>query len=211
MSTASHRGNCQARGPRGRWPSVPLKPVGLVDPRTGKRPYAVVQLRREDADGQLQSGGLPNQFDVGAQKRIFRLIPGLEKAEFVRFMASCIENTFIDAPKVLVANFRLRDFPGLYIAGQLAGVEGYTGICGFGAGCRPGFVEPGCRARLWFPRETLLGSLTDYVTRPNPDFQPMNANFGLLPPVPGKTKPNADRTTLSVHWPVSMFTKNLND
>lgn len=190
----------------------PLKPVGLVEPRTGKRPYAVVQLRREDADGQLYNlVGFQTNLTWGAQKRIFRLIPGLEKAEFVRY-GVMHRNTFIDAPKVLVANFRLRDFPGLYIAGQLAGVEGYLESAGSGLVAALDLWARLQGKTVVFPRETLLGSLTDYVTRPNPDFQPMNANFGLLPPVPGKTKRQrrqnyAERSLACI----SMFAKNLND
>jgi len=164
----------------------PLKPVGLVDPHTGQQPYAVVQLRKEDVQGQLfNMVGFQTNLTWGEQKRVFRMIPGLEKAEFVRY-GVMHRNTFVHAPRVLGKNFQLQAFPGVYIAGQLSGVEGYlestasglTAALDLWANLHGGSVD--------FPRETLMGSLSDYVTRPNKNFQPMNANFGLLPPLQKK-------------------------
>jgi methylenetetrahydrofolate--tRNA-(uracil-5-)-methyltransferase len=162
----------------------PMKPVGLSDPRTGNRPFAVVQLRRENADGTMYNlVGFQTRLKQGEQERVFRMIPGLEKAAFLRF-GSIHRNTFIDSPKVLLSTLQTRATPDLFVAGQLTGVEGY--VESIGAGLVAGInaarlaigdepVEP--------PREMMLGSLVRYITCPNKNFQPMNANFGLLPPL----------------------------
>ncbi|MGI6364564.1 MAG: methylenetetrahydrofolate--tRNA-(uracil(54)-C(5))-methyltransferase (FADH(2)-oxidizing) TrmFO [Bacillota bacterium] len=166
----------------------PLKPVGLTDPRTGSRPHAVVQLRREDVPGSLYNlVGFQTNLTWGEQKRVFRLIPGLERAEFVRY-GVMHRNTYVNGPKVLDKNFRLKQFPGLYIAGQLAGVEGYVESTASGLIAALDLWSQLEGRSADFPPETLMGCLSAYVTRPNPDFQPMNANFGLLPPVEGKSK-----------------------
>ncbi len=174
----------------------PMKPVGLVDPRTGRRPHAVVQLRKEDAEGRLLNMvGFQTKLTRPAQERVFRLIPGLERAEFVR-LGSIHRNTFIDAPRVLGPDLRLVASPRLFIAGQLSGVEGYvesaaTGLlCGLMAG------------RLALGQETppppattaLGGLLTHLGNTASADFQPSNINWGLLPPPPLPEKPGKRKT-----------------
>ncbi|MEO0079460.1 MAG: methylenetetrahydrofolate--tRNA-(uracil(54)-C(5))-methyltransferase (FADH(2)-oxidizing) TrmFO [candidate division WOR-3 bacterium] len=164
----------------------PMKPVGLVDPKTGKRPFAVVQLRKENEAGTMFNlVGFQTRLKHPEQERVFRLIPGLEQAVFLRY-GSIHRNTFLDSPRVLLATLQPRIRPDLLIAGQLTGVEGYvesiaTGlVAGVNAARLALDKEP-----IYFPTETMLGSLLRYITTPNPDFQPMNANFGLLPPIEG--------------------------
>jgi len=190
----------------------PLKPVGLADPRSGEQPYAVVQLRREDANGHLYNlVGFQTNLTWGEQKRVFRLIPGLEKAEFFRY-GVMHRNTFINAPLVLAKNFRLKAFPGLYIAGQLAGVEGYLESTGSGLVAALDLWANMTGKNIDIPVETLLGSLSDYVTRPNRNFQPMNANFGLLPPVPGRSKQERRRAMAERgKKKMLLFAKDLNN
>lgn len=161
----------------------PLKPVGLIDPRTGRQPYAVVQLRREDASSSMFNlVGFQTNLVWGEQKRVFRLIPGLERAEFIRF-GVMHRNSFINSPKLIKNNYQLKEFPGVYVAGQLAGVEGYLESTGSGlvAALDCWGILTGRDVQL--PPETLLGAMSAYVSRPSSDFQPMNANFGLLPPI----------------------------
>lgn len=161
----------------------PLKPVGLIDPRTGKQPYAVVQLRREDASSSMfNMVGFQTNLAWGEQKRVFRLIPGLEQAEFSRF-GVMHRNSFVNSPRVLAKNYQLREFPGVYIAGQLAGVEGYLESTGSGLVAALDLWGSLTGRVVELPSETLLGAMAAYVSRQNSDFQPMNANFGLLPPI----------------------------
>ncbi len=164
----------------------PMRPVGLVDPRTGKRPHAVVQLRREDKEGLLWNMvGCQTRLKHGAQRRVFRMIPGIEKAVFVR-LGSVHRNTFLNAPRVLSDTLALRQDPGVHIGGQLAGVEGYLEsiVCGLMAAL---FVHGALAGRLVPPPppETMTGGLMRYLREADPaTFQPMNANFGLLPALP---------------------------
>lgn len=175
----------------------PLKPVGLVDPRTGRRSYAVAQLRKENAAGTLLNiVGFQTHLKWGEQKRIFSLIPGLERAEFVRY-GVMHRNTFLDAPKVLNADFSLRSEPGIFFAGQITGVEGYveSAASGLLAGLNAWHRLSGSPTWL-FPAETALGGLARHLEgSPSQDFQPMNINFGLLPPlekrIRGKKEKNA--------------------
>lgn len=161
----------------------PLKPVGLVDPRSGKQPFAVVQLRREDADRTMfNMVGFQTNLVWGEQKRVFRLIPGLENAEFHRF-GVMHRNSFINSPKLLNKNYQLIDFPGVYVAGQLAGVEGYLESTGSGLVAALDLWGKLTGREVSLPPETLLGALASYTVRPSSNFQPMNANFGLLPPI----------------------------
>ncbi len=163
----------------------PLKPVGLVDPRTGKRPYAVVQLRQDDRNATLYNMvGFQTKMTYPEQRRIFRTIPGLENAEFVR-LGSLHRNTFIDAPRLLEPTLQTRVRPDLLLAGQLIGVEGYleSASAGLLAGINAARLATG-RAPLVPPPSTALGSLLAYVTQPGRgDFQPVNANYGLFPPL----------------------------
>ncbi len=173
----------------------PLKPVGLEDPRTGKRPYAVVQLRQDNASGTLYNiVGFQTHLKWGPQKEVIRLIPGLENADIVRY-GVMHRNTFINSPNLLKATYQYKDRENLFFAGQMTGVEGYVEsaasglIAGFNAARLMKDEEP-----LVFPEETALGSLANYITTANPDnFQPMNANFGLFPPLETRIKGKKER------------------
>lgn len=164
----------------------PMRPVGLRDPRTGRRPYAVVQLRQDNLIGSLYNlVGFQTNLRWGEQQRVLRLIPGLEKAEFYRY-GMMHRNTFINAPRLLLPTLQYRGRADLFFAGQMIGVEGYVGNAG--AGLLAGINA----ARLWrgqlpviLPPQTMLGALCHYVTHAEPrSFQPMKANLGLLPPPP---------------------------
>ncbi|HEY75632.1 MAG TPA: FADH(2)-oxidizing methylenetetrahydrofolate--tRNA-(uracil(54)-C(5))-methyltransferase TrmFO [Thermoflexia bacterium] len=163
----------------------PLRPVGLIDPRTGKRPYAVVQLRQDDLAGTLYNMvGFQTNLRYGEQERVFRMIPGLEEAEFVRY-GQMHRNTFLNAPRLLEPTMAFRGRPGLFFAGQITGVEGYVGSVGSGwvAGVNAARFVLG-QEPLVLPRTTMLGALCYYVSHADPaTFQPMKANFGLLPPL----------------------------
>ncbi|MDH4227867.1 MAG: methylenetetrahydrofolate--tRNA-(uracil(54)-C(5))-methyltransferase (FADH(2)-oxidizing) TrmFO [Deltaproteobacteria bacterium] len=160
----------------------PMRPTGFVDPQSGKRPYALVQLRREDKGGALYNAvGFQTRLTNSEQKRVFSFIPALKNAEFARY-GSMHRNTFIDSPRLLTPSLELKDNTGIFFAGQITGVEGYvesaaSGIAaGIGALMRLRGSEP-----QPFPGKTLTGALMSYVTDDEKkDFQPMNANFGLL-------------------------------
>ena len=160
-----------------------MKPVGLTDPKTGMRPHAVVQLRQENADASVYGlVGFQTQLRIPEQERVFRMIPGLENAEFVRYGA-VHRNTYIDSPNVVTASLHTKLDMGLLFAGQLVGVEGYveSAASGIIAGINAARVAMGERPVV-VPKETMIGSLLDYVANcPVKDFQPMNSNFGLLP------------------------------
>ena len=163
----------------------PLRPVGLTDPRTGERPYAVVQLRQDNMAGTLYNiVGFQTNLRYGEQERVFHMIPGLEQAEFVRH-GQMHRNTFVNAPLLLEPTMAFRGRPGLFFAGQITGVEGYVGSVGGGwvAGVNAArFVLR--REPLVMPQTTMLGALCHYVSHAEPEtFQPMKANFGLLPPL----------------------------
>jgi methylenetetrahydrofolate--tRNA-(uracil-5-)-methyltransferase len=162
----------------------PMRPVGLADPRTGRVPHAVVQLRQEDL---MQSSynlvGFQNHLKFEDQRRIFRLIPGLENAEFLR-LGQIHRNTYINAPQILLPTMAARKDPRVFFAGQLAGTEGY--IENIASGVVAGlnavqFLRGG--EPIVFPAESAIGSLCRYVSTPQKDFAPMNINFGLLPPM----------------------------
>lgn len=161
----------------------PMKPVGITDPKTGKRPYAVVQLRAENAQGSLYNlVGFQTNLKFGEQKRVFSMIPGLANAEFVRY-GVMHRNTFINSPKLLLPTFNMRDRRDLFFAGQITGVEGYieSAASGIFAGIS--------LARLLFgkpltalPKTTMLGALAGYISDPKVEkFQPMGCNMGILP------------------------------
>ncbi|MBE0595475.1 MAG: methylenetetrahydrofolate--tRNA-(uracil(54)-C(5))-methyltransferase (FADH(2)-oxidizing) TrmFO, partial [Gemmatimonadales bacterium] len=163
----------------------PLKPVGLPDPRTGREPHAVVQLRQEDRAGQMWNlVGFQTRLRISEQQRVFRTLPGLRDAEFYRY-GSLHRNTYLNAPAALSPHLSLTDDPHVLFAGQLVGVEGYTESLGTGllAGINLARVLAGDEAVVP-PSETMLGGLLRYVHGCDPaHFQPMNANFGLLPPL----------------------------
>jgi len=164
----------------------PMKPVGLVDPKTGKEPYAVVQLRPENKYKTLYNlVGFQTRLKWLEQKRIFRMIPGLERAEFVRY-GVMHRNTYFYAPKFLEPTLQFKKDKRIFFAGQIIGVEGYMESASMGivAGINAYRLIKG-KPLIIFPPETIIGSLISYITTPIPpkDFQPMNANFGLLPPL----------------------------
>jgi len=163
----------------------PMKPVGLKDPRTGKIPHAVVQLRQDNAAGTLYNMvGFQTHLKWGEQKRVFSLIPGLERAEIVRY-GVMHRNTFINSPLLLEPTYQLKARPSLFFAGQMTGVEGYveSAAAGLVAGINAARLARGLQP-LVPPCESALGSMAHYITTASPDnFQPMNANFGLFPPL----------------------------
>jgi methylenetetrahydrofolate--tRNA-(uracil-5-)-methyltransferase len=163
----------------------PMRPIGLYDPRSGRRPHAVVQLRQDNLAGTLYNiVGFQTNLTWPEQKRVLRMIPGLEKAEFVRY-GQMHRNTFINAPKLLEPTLQFRGRADLFFAGQITGVEGYMGNAATGllAGVNAAHLMQG--KALWsLPQTTMLGALCWYVTHAEPGtFQPMKANFGLLPPL----------------------------
>lgn len=172
----------------------PMKPVGLPDPRTGKDPYAVVQLRQDNEDDTMYNiVGFQTHLKWGEQKRVFGMIPGLSHAEFIRY-GVMHRNTYIDSPDLLNGTMESRKQPGLFFAGQMTGVEGYVEsaasgiVAAYSAAARFRGEEP-----VAFPRETAIGALCHYISHfDGKNFQPMNVNFGLIPPlekrVPKKEK-----------------------
>ncbi|MEK6661643.1 MAG: methylenetetrahydrofolate--tRNA-(uracil(54)-C(5))-methyltransferase (FADH(2)-oxidizing) TrmFO [candidate division NC10 bacterium] len=173
----------------------PMKPVGLVDPRTSRQPYAVVQLRMENREGTMYNMvGFQTRMRWGEQRRIFRTIPGLRDAEFLRY-GSIHRNTFITAPALLQETMQFRGDPGFFIAGQLTGVEGYLESAGTGllAGVNAvRFLNGEPPAVL--PQTTALGSVIRHICHADPrTFQPMNVNFGLLPPLDEPVRAKRDR------------------
>jgi methylenetetrahydrofolate--tRNA-(uracil-5-)-methyltransferase len=162
----------------------PLRPVGLVDPRTGKRPHAVVQLRQDNLAATLYNlVGFQTNLRWSEQARVFQMIPGLEQAEFVRF-GQMHRNTYINSPALLEPTTAYRTREGLFFAGQITGTEGYVGstASGWVAGWNAARLASGC-APLALPAKTMIGALCRYVSTEQQDFQPMKANFGLLPPL----------------------------
>ena len=163
----------------------PLRPVGLIDPQTGKRPFAIVQLRQDNLTATLYNMvGFQTNLKWSEQARIFRTIPGLEQADFVR-LGQMHRNTFINSPRLLTPALEFRTRQGLFFAGQITGTEGYVGSAASGlvAGINAARRLQG-QVPLHFPGTTMLGALCHYVSSADPDsFQPMKANFGLLPPL----------------------------
>ena len=174
----------------------PMKPVGITDVRTGKRPYAVVQLRRENREGTLFNlVGFQTNLKFGEQKRVFSMIPGLENAEFMRYGVMHI-NTFINSPELLNPDFSMRKNSDIYFAGQITGVEGYMEsaasglLAGISVSRRLRGLEP-----LRLPLETMTGSLSAYISDPynSGKFQPMGANMGILPDIGRRIKDKKER------------------
>lgn len=176
----------------------PLKPVGLTDPHTGRRPWAVVQLRSENRQGSLYNlVGFQTNLKFPEQKRVFSMIPGLEQAEFVRY-GVMHRNTFLDSPRLLESDLSLKKRPKIYFAGQITGVEGYvesaaSGIlAGHNLARRLRGEQP-----LQLPLDCMLGALVHYISDPSvSDFQPMGANMGILPPWQERVKDKAKRYEL---------------
>jgi len=167
----------------------PLKPVGFDDPRTGKRPYALVQLRQDNTAGTIYNMvGFQTNLKFGEQKRVFSMIPGLEKADFVKY-GVMHRNTFINSSKILTNTYNLKENTSIYFAGQISGVEGYVEsiASGLAAGLNA-VAQFENKERIVFPKETVIGALADYISTENEKFQPMNANFGILPELEEKIK-----------------------
>ncbi|HEY5973139.1 MAG TPA: methylenetetrahydrofolate--tRNA-(uracil(54)-C(5))-methyltransferase (FADH(2)-oxidizing) TrmFO [Geobacteraceae bacterium] len=177
----------------------PMKPVGLVDPRTGREPHAVVQLRKENREGTLLNlVGFQTKLTWPEQRRIFRLLPGLEQAEFAR-LGAMHRNTFINAPALLTASFQLKSEPRLILAGQITGVEGYVESAGSGflAGLTAVSLARGEEPPLP-PPTTALGALVRHITDAEvKHFQPMNVNYGLFPELAGRVKKKERRQLLA--------------
>ena len=174
----------------------PLKPVGFTDPRTNSRPYAIVQLRQDNNSGTLYNMvGFQTNLKFGEQKRVFSLIPGLENAEFVKY-GVMHRNTFINSPELLDNTYNLKAKSNIYFAGQITGVEGYVEsiasglVAGLNAVAKFNNTE-----KITFPNETVIGALSSYISTENTKFQPMNANFGILPPLEEKIKDKVQRYT----------------
>ena len=176
----------------------PLKPVGLEDQRTGKFPYAVVQLRQDNFAATLYNlVGFQTHLTWGEQRRVFRMIPGLENAEFVRY-GVMHRNTYINSPKVLLPTFQLKSARKIFFAGQITGVEGYveSAAAGLTAGINAARLAKNLDAII-FPPQTCHGALARYITTENKNFQPMNITFGLLPPLESKIRKSERKEKLS--------------
>ena len=165
----------------------PLKPVGFDDPRTGKRPYAVVQLRQDNLEGTLYNlVGFQTNLKYGEQKRVFSMIPGLENAEFIKY-GVMHRNTFINSTNLLNNTYQMLSNKNIFFAGQITGVEGYVESISSGmvAGINAVRLINNEEKKI-FSRETMVGALAGYISTPNDKFQPMNANFGIMPKLEGK-------------------------
>lgn len=176
----------------------PLKPVGLVDKRTGVESYAVVQLRKENKDATMFNlVGFQTHLKWGEQKRVFQMIPGLEQAEFVRY-GVMHRNTYINSPELLNHAFQLKKEPRLFFAGQMTGVEGYleSAASGLMAGLQAMRYGQG-EALIDFPKTTAMGGLSHYISAyEGSNFQPMNINFGIMEPWPGKIRKKKEKNAL---------------
>ncbi len=193
----------------------PLKPVGLTDPKTGRWAYACLQLRKEDENGTMYNMvGFQTNLTFGEQKRVFSIIPALRNAEYLRY-GVMHRNTFINSPKVLGKDYALKDYPKVYFAGQITGVEGYVES-----------AASGLMSAIYLKRKlenkkcvtvsdkTVLGALAKYITTENKDFEPMNANFGILPPLDRIVRDKAERKRLMAERSlneISEFIKEINN
>lgn len=175
----------------------PLKPAGLDNPRTGRWPYACMQLRKEDENGERYNiVGFQTNLLFPEQKRVFSMFPALKNAEFLRY-GVMHKNTYINAPKVLNADFSMKEHPTVYFAGQITGVEGYVESAASGLVAAINADRRLCgKEPLDLTCETVIGALANYVAAPNGDFQPMNANYGILKPLLTKPKKKADKKRL---------------
>lgn len=187
----------------------PMKPVGLRDPKTGHRPWACLQLRRETAEGTMYNlVGFQTNLKFGEQKRVFSMIPALHDAEFLRY-GVMHRNTFINSPKLLGADYGFKTRPGLYFAGQITGVEGYmeSAMSGILAGINAaGYING--EGPFVLPNTTMMGALTAYISNSEVEnFQPMGANFGVLPPLDTKIKDKKERYAAFAKRALSYFDK----
>ena len=191
----------------------PLKPVGLRDPRTGHRPWAVVQLRKENSDGTLYNlVGFQTNLKFGEQKRVFSMIPALKNAEFMRY-GVMHRNSFINSPKLLNADLSLKNASNIFFAGQLSGVEGYMEsaasgiIAGINAVNKLKNKQP-----FVLPKISMIGALIDYITDETlKNFQPMGANFGVIPPLDVKIKDKKERYAALANRSLEWFDENIKE
>ena len=167
----------------------PLKPVGFDDPRTGKRPYAVIQLRQDNELGTIYNiVGFQTNLKYGEQKRVFGMIPGLQNAEFVKY-GVMHRNTYINSTKLLDNTYNFKDNKNIYFAGQITGVEGYVESISSGmVSALNAVAQIKNESKIEFSNLTMLGALAKYISTPNDKFQPMNANFGIVPELPKRIK-----------------------
>ena len=166
----------------------PLKPVGFDDPKTGRRPYALVQLRQDNKQASIYNiVGFQTNLKFGEQKRVFQMIPGLEEAEFIKY-GGMHTNTYINSSKLLDETYNLKNNNNVYFAGQITGVEGYVESISSGMVVAINAVNQvkGKEEKVIFSENTVIGALSKYISTPNERFQPMNANFGILPELEGK-------------------------
>ena len=166
----------------------PLKPVGFDDPKTGRRPYALVQLRQDNKQASIYNiVGFQTNLKFGEQKRVFQMIPGLEEAEFIKY-GVMHRNTYINSSKLLDETYNLKNNNNVYFAGQITGVEGYVESISSGMVSAINAVNQikGKEEKIIFSENTVIGALSKYISTPNERFQPMNANFGILPELEGK-------------------------
>lgn len=166
----------------------PLKPVGFDDPKTGRRPYALVQLRQDNKQASIYNiVGFQTNLKFGEQKRVFQMIPGLEEAEFIKY-GVMHRNTYINSSKLLDETYNLKNNNNVYFAGQITGVEGYVESISSGMVVAINAVNQvkGKEEKVIFSENTVIGALSKYISTPNERFQPMNANFGILPELEGK-------------------------
>ena len=166
----------------------PLKPVGFDDPRTGRRPYAVIQLRQDNKQASLYNlVGFQTNLKYGEQKRVFSKIPGLEQADFVKY-GVMHRNTYINSSELLDETYNLKSNNNIYFAGQITGVEGYVESISSGMIASLNAINKfkNIDKKVTFPNTTVIGALSKYIATPNEKFQPMNANFGILPELEGK-------------------------
>ena len=193
----------------------PLKPVGFTDPRTNQRPYALVQLRQDNEQGTLYNMvGFQTNLKFGEQKRVFSMIPGLKNAEFARY-GVMHRNTFINSPKLLTEKYNLRENENIFFAGQITGVEGYVESIASGlvAGINA-VAKIKNEKEVIFPEQTVIGALSKYISTENEKFQPMNANFGILPALETKIKDKwkryeilSEKSLENLEKVIKMFTK----
>lgn len=191
----------------------PLKPIGLDNPKTGEKNYAVVQLRAENSEKTMYNlVGFQTSLSFGEQKIVFRMIPGLEKAEFIRY-GVMHKNTYVNAGNILDDNFCFKKNSDIYFAGQISGVEGYVESAASGMMVAYSIISKLNGKRITFPENTMLGSLAKYISTENKNYQPMNANFGIIKPLNEKIKDKKEKYTKIANIAiesVTRFSENLN-
>lgn len=191
----------------------PLKPIGLDNPKTGEKNYAVVQLRAENSEKTMYNlVGFQTSLSFGEQKRVFRMIPGLEKVEFIRY-GVMHKNTYVNAGNILDDNFCFKKNSDIYFAGQISGVEGYVESAASGMMVAYSIISKLNGKRITFPENTMLGSLAKYISTENKNYQPMNANFGIIKPLNEKIKDKKEKYTKIANIAIesiTRFSENLN-